>query len=157
MAGPFAYVTSHTSATGGQNLSGMVSVLDTVTNTVVATIPVDGAPIRIAVTPDGKRAYMAIRKSSSSGVIAALDTATNTVVATIPVTDFFIAGVAITPDGKRAYVANSGNDHVVTVLDTVTNKVAATIPVMESIEIAITPNGKHAYVTNFEGVSVIDT
>jgi YVTN family beta-propeller protein len=145
---PFAYVTN--------NGSGSVSVIDTATNAVVATPSVDGAPLRIAVTPDGTRAYIASR--GDDGIVSVLDTATNTVAQTIPaVTDFFIAGVAITPDGKRAYLASSGNDHTVKVLETATNTVAATIPMENSIDIAITPDGKHAYVTNFEGVSVIDT
>src|SRR5215204_2533035 len=112
VASPFVYVTNNASRT--------VSVLDTATNTVVATTPVDGAPIRVAVTPDGKRAYIAMRDLASEGTIAVLDTATNKVVATVAATDFFIAGVAITPDGKRAYVANSGNDHTVKVLETST-------------------------------------
>jgi YVTN family beta-propeller protein len=146
--GPFAYVTNNGSST--------VSVLDTASNTVVATPSLDGAPLRVAVTADGKRAYIASR--GDDGIVSVLDTVTNTVAATVPgVTDFFIAGLAITPDGKHAYVASSGNDHTVKVLDTATNKVAATVPLQDSIDIAITPDGKHAYVTNFEGVSVIDT
>ena len=54
---PFAYVAN--------NRSHDVSVIDTAGNTVVATVPVDGAPIRIAVTPDGKRAYIAIRTQNT--------------------------------------------------------------------------------------------
>ena len=148
-AAPFVYVTSPADP-------GTVSVLDAASNTVAATVSVDGAPISVAVTPDGKRAYIAMRKLSG-GTVSVLDTATNMVVATVPVTDFFIGGVAITPDGKHAYVANSGNDHTVKVLDTGTNQVAATIPLNLSIDLAFTPNGKHGYVTDFEGVSVIDT
>src|SRR4029453_11531818 len=106
---------------------------------VVATPCVDGAPLRIAVTPDGTRAYIASR--GEDGIVSVLDTATNTVAQTIPaVTDFFFAGVAITPDGKRAYLASSGNDHTVKVLETATNTVAATIPMENSIDIAITPD-----------------
>src|SRR5262249_21972482 len=91
------------------NGSQEVSVIATATNTVVATAAVDGAPIRLAVTPDGKRAFIAIRTPVNTGTVSVLDAAANTLVATETVTDFFIAGVAITPDGKQAYVANSGN------------------------------------------------
>jgi len=149
MSAPVAYVAN--------NGSHEVSVIDTATNTVVTTVPVDGAPIRLAVTPDGKRAYIAIRTPDNTGTVSVLDAATNTLVATETVTDFFIAGVAITPDGKQAYVANSGNANAVTVLDTATNTVLAEIPQRESIDLAFAPDGKHAYVTDFDGVSVIDT
>src|SRR4051794_26994812 len=99
---PFAYVTN----TG----SGTVSVIDTASNTVVATPAVIGAPIRAAMTPDGKRAYIASRETAGGAFVSVLDTATNTIVKTIPnVTDFFMSDVAVTKDGKQLYVASSGN------------------------------------------------
>src|SRR5256886_13710269 len=45
-----AYVTNESSNT--------VSVIDTATNTVVATIPVGAVPAAVAITPDGTRAYV---------------------------------------------------------------------------------------------------
>ena len=45
-----AYVTN--------NGSNTVSVIDTATNTVVATIPVGFRPFGVAITPDGTRAYV---------------------------------------------------------------------------------------------------
>jgi YVTN family beta-propeller protein len=50
-------------------------------NTVVATVPVGINPIGVAVTPDGKHAYVAI---DSSNTVSVIRTATNTVVANIP-------------------------------------------------------------------------
>jgi len=146
--GSFAFVTNVSSRS--------ISVIDTAANAVVATPSVDGGPIRIALTPDGKNAYVTMR-GNNEGQVAVLDTTTHVVTATFPLTDFFIAGIAITPSGEHAYVANSGNDDVVKVLDTATNTVAADIPLDLSIDIAISPDGKHAYVTNFDGVTVIDT
>jgi len=133
-------------------LSDMTSVIDTSTNTVVATIPVGANPAGVAITPDGTRAYVA----NSSGTVSVIDTSTNTVVATIPVT-VGAQLVAITPDGTRAYVANNGT---VSVIDTSTNTVVATIPVGAApIGVAITPDGTRAYVANenSNNVSVIDT
>src|SRR5215472_11224840 len=113
-AAPFVYVTSLTPFTGGQLFPpGTVSVIDTATSTVVATISVDGAPVRVAVTPDGRRVYLAMQ--SNKGSVSVLDTATNTIATTVPVGDFCIGGIAITPDGKHAYVANCSNDNIVTV------------------------------------------
>src|SRR5215469_16917540 len=70
-AKPFAYVTN--------SGSGTVSVIDTATNTVVATVPVGSDPNGVAITPDGTRTYVT---GSPTSVI---DTSTNTVVATVPV------------------------------------------------------------------------
>ncbi len=103
------------------NRSNTVSVIDTATNTVVATIPVGQGPWEVAITPDGTRAYVT---NAFSNTVSVIDTATNTVVATIPVGAL---GVAITPDGTRAYVTNGSS--AVSVIDTATNTVVATIPV----------------------------
>src|SRR5207253_2081625 len=73
--------------------SSTVSVIDTATNTVVATIPVGADPSGVAITPDGTRAYVTDQGSTTVSVI---DTATNTVVATINVGADPVA-VAITP------------------------------------------------------------
>jgi YVTN family beta-propeller protein len=40
--------------------SNDVSVIDTATNSVVATVPVGIQPLGVAVTPDGKHVYVAI-------------------------------------------------------------------------------------------------
>src|SRR5262249_61487809 len=49
VAKPFAYVTN--------SLSNFVSVIDTATNTVVATVPVGSFPQGVAIPPDGTNAY----------------------------------------------------------------------------------------------------
>jgi YVTN family beta-propeller protein len=149
-AAPFAYVANF--------LSGTVSVIDTATNTVVVGTGPDsaviGGPTAIAVTPDGKHAYVTISNANS----VVIDTATNKVVATIPVGNGCY-GVAITPDGKHAYVANLFSNNV-SVIATVSNTVVATVAVgSQPFGVAVTPNGKHAYVTNqnSNNVSVIAT
>ena len=70
-----------------------VLVIDTATNTVVATIAVGQTPFGVAITPDGTRAYVA---EANSFTVSVIDTATNTVVASIAV-GLFPEGVAITP------------------------------------------------------------
>jgi YVTN family beta-propeller protein len=136
-------------------------VIDTATNTEVATIPVVGVGVfGVAITPDGKHAYVANQGSNNVSVI---DTASNTVVGPpIPVGNGPF-GVAITPDGKHVYVAN-GNTTNVSVIDTASNTVVGTpIPVgISPSGIAITPDGQHVYVANASNnndgnVSVIDT
>jgi YVTN family beta-propeller protein len=135
--------------------SNSVSVIDTSSNTVVATVPVGANPVNVAVTPNGGRAYVANAGSNSVSVI---NTGTNTMVATVLVGANPV-NVAITPNGASAYVANAGASSV-TVINTATNTVVATIPVGPNpAKIAITANGASAYVTDAGSntVSVINT
>src|SRR6516164_9407280 len=85
------------------NFSNNVTVIDTTTNKVVATVEVGLAPAGVAVTPDGRKAYVANR--AVSGTVSVIDTATNAVSATIAVGSNPV-GIAITPDGSKVYVAN---------------------------------------------------
>jgi YVTN family beta-propeller protein len=73
MAGPYLYV---------PNTEGTVSVIDTSTDFVPATILVGtiggtGTTDGVAVSPDGTFVYVA----SESGIVAVIDTASNTVTA----------------------------------------------------------------------------
>ncbi|QRR07616.1 YncE family protein [Burkholderia sp. MS455] len=133
-----------------------VSVIDTETSTVVATVAVGGNPFRLAVTPDGTHVYVV---NANSNNVSVIDTSITNVVTTIPV-GVKPAGIAITPDGTRAYVTSfTGNS--VSVIDIATNTVTATISVSGKTPngIAVTPDGKHVYVANSSSanVSVIDT
>jgi YVTN family beta-propeller protein len=57
---------------------GPISVLDTATRTMVATVPITARAI--AFTPDGKHAFM-----TTDDTVTVLDTTTNTVAATVSV------------------------------------------------------------------------
>jgi YVTN family beta-propeller protein len=137
-----------------------VSVIDTASQTVIATIDVGNTPVGAAVTPDGTKAYVT---NSSDGTVSVIDTATGTVIATIDV-GTVPGGLAVTPDSTKAYVANYGDGSpgegtTVSVIDTASQGVIATIDVGTGpIAVAITPDGTQAYVTNdADGtVSVID-
>jgi YVTN family beta-propeller protein len=125
-AAPFAYV-----AEGSNN----VSVVDTATNMVVATVAVGSFPIGVAITPDGAFAYVA---SFNSGNVSVIDTATNAVVDTVAVPPG-PNHVAITPDGAFAYVTKQGTERVA-VIDTATNTVVDTVTVgSQPRGVAITP------------------
>ncbi|MGN6253590.1 MAG: beta-propeller fold lactonase family protein [Solirubrobacterales bacterium] len=139
--------------------SGKVLVLDTQTNQVVGSIPVEGEASSlwgVAFSPDGKTAYVA---NDENNTVVVIDTATRQVVgAPIPVGEDPI-NIAFTPDGSRAYVTNDESNDV-SVIDTAARQVVATIPVGEEPwGVSITPDGKKAYVANYlsQNVSVIDT
>jgi YVTN family beta-propeller protein len=155
-AAPFAYVPNN-------GYPGTVSVIDTATNQVVATVPLAvnyDEPFVVAVTPDGKHAYV-VNYPSYPENVSVIDTASNTVVATVPLVAYSSPeGIAFTPDGKHAYVANGQTD-TVSVIDTASNTVVGAPIVVGSLPlaVAITPDGKHAYVVNWVAatLSVIAT
>jgi YVTN family beta-propeller protein len=85
-----------------QGQVGLVSVIATADNTVVATIPIDpqvsGTAQDVAITHDGKFAYVTNRGfiPPFPGTVSMIGTGSNKVVATIPVGNG-PQGVAITP------------------------------------------------------------
>jgi uncharacterized protein (TIGR03437 family) len=138
--------------------SDNVSVIDTSSNTVIATVMVGSQPQGIAITPDGAFAYVA----NCGGDVFVIDTSTNKVATKFPA-GACPTGVAITPDGARAYVTLT-NANAVAVIDTSSNTVMTKIPVGAAPSgIAITPDGTRAYLTNVgamasgSSISVIDT
>jgi uncharacterized protein (TIGR03437 family) len=136
--------------------SNNVSVIDTSSNIVIATVMVGSQPQGIAVTPDGASVYVA----NCGGDIFVIDTATNKVSTKFPA-GACPTGVVITPDGTRAYVTLT-NANSVAAIDTSTNTVMTKIPVGPAPSgIAITPDGTHVYVPSVgmssSSVSVIDT
>ena len=126
---------------------GTVTPINTETNIAGDPISVGVAPVAIAITPDGSRAYVTL--SDSPGSVVPIDLSSNTPGSPIPV-GRNPKGIAITPDGTTAYVANYF-DRSVTAIDLATNKPVATIGVGFNAgypeTIAITPNGRTAYVT----------
>ena len=132
-----------------------VSVVDTATNTVVATVAVGDNPTGVAVSPHGSRVYVT---NATDDTVSVIDTASNTVVATVAVGDNPTA-VAVHPNGTRVYVSNFVGG-TVSVIDTATNTVVATVAVgVAPRGVAVSPDGSRVYVTNPDGgtVSVIDT
>ena len=137
-----------------------VAVIDTSTNQVITQIPVGSFPIRVAMTPNGRKAFISNGLSAS---ISVLDTVTRTNTATIPVSA--IPGEsAVTPDGRRLFVVHQGGldgGCPVDVIDTATNQIITTVflPGDWAKHILFTPDGRSAYVANFSRgeVDVIDT
>jgi YVTN family beta-propeller protein len=133
-AGPKAYI--------GNFKDNTVSVIDTGTDKVVATVPVAAGPHGMAITQDGRTVYVSGDGSSSLDVI---DTATDKVVKTIDVGKT-PNGVALTPDNRLLLVAVYGENRIA-FIDTSTQAVVATTAVPKPHTVAISPDGKLAYVT----------
>jgi YVTN family beta-propeller protein len=135
--------------------NGIFSVINTATNTVADTTNVGGAPQGVAVTPDGKKAYVT---DPANNRIDVIDTATNNITATLNVNVWPI-GVAVNPAGTKAYVTNLRSS-TISVVDIATNSFTAWVNVgYHPRGVTVTPDGAKAFVTNTdnETVSVIDT
>ncbi len=124
--------------------------------TTIPTIPVGSNLRAMAVTPDGRHAYV----TSNDGVWV-IDTGSNTVTTTIPIAIPHLPprqaplALAITPNGHHVYITTYKG---LSVIDTISNTVIATIPLGSNPHgVAVTPDGRHAYVTTYRGLSVIDT
>jgi hypothetical protein len=127
--------------------SNGVTPVTTATNTPGRPIKISAIPAAIAITPDGKTAYIA---DEHPGTVTPVSTATNT-----PGKPINIGGIgrltaetaiAITPDGKTAYIAD-GNHRTVIPLATATNTPGSPIKISGTpVAIAITPGGKTAYI-----------
>jgi PQQ-dependent catabolism-associated beta-propeller protein len=133
--------------------TGSVQAIDTVTDHVVRTAHIGNRPRGLAVSPDGKRIYVAVswwrdgrRARSGNESIVALDAKTLGVVARYP------AGtdpecVAVSPDGQRLYLSNE-DAGTATIVDVRTARARATLVVGTEPEgVTASPDGKWVYVT----------
>ena len=122
---------------------------------IIATIGVGDTPAGIAITPDGRYAYVA--NNNNDGIIngdsiSVIDLSTNTVITTINDASFYEPyTITINPAGTLAYVTNSGGS-VVSVINIATNQVVQTIGGFDGPSgLVITPDGSTAYVNNYGG------
>ena len=131
-----------------------VSVINTASNAVVATIPVGTSPFSVAVSADGSRVYIA----NQGYTLSVINTSTNQVVSTIGTTRS-PTGLAVSPDGSKLYVGYYSNA-TVNVFNTTTNALINTITVgIQPMGLIMSPDGRRVYVANsFDNtVSVINT
>jgi YVTN family beta-propeller protein len=79
-------------------VEGSVSVIDTMTKQVISTIPMGDEISDLAVTPDGKKLYLAIVRRGLQKVMTATYAVIPVSAVTCPM------ALVVTPDGKRVYV-----------------------------------------------------
>ncbi|QLH72452.1 autotransporter domain-containing protein [Rhodopseudomonas palustris] len=96
---------------------GSLSVVDTASRTVVATI--NGPAGNAALSPDGSRLYV----TDQGSTLYVIDTAANRVLTTVTLPDGTV-GITVSADGSRVYVSSGTG---ATVLDAATNNVIATV------------------------------
>jgi DNA-binding beta-propeller fold protein YncE len=148
---------------------GNVSTIDTDKNTVVAENGDIAGANGIAISPDGRKAYVI----SGLGVIGVIDLLTNKVIAWITRPDayktnagFWIFNqLAISLDGKRLYALDlfppfsDVNKPAISVIDTGTNLVVANIPVDPPTyytDLIVSPDGKTVFYNSGNTLTAID-
>jgi YVTN family beta-propeller protein len=135
LGAPKAYV--------GNFKDSTVSVIDTASAAVVATIPVAAGPHGMSVSPDGRWVYVTGEGGSSMSVI---DTGTDRVAQTVEVGPT-PHGLALLPDGKTLLIGVYGADKVA-FYDTASRSIVASVAVAKPHTIAVRPDGKVAYVAS---------
>ncbi len=136
IAGPYAYI-----ANGGAN---NVSVVARGTRQVMATVAVGGAPVGVAVTPDGARALVT---NTADDTISVIDTATHAVTATVT-TPLRPYGIAVNPAGTLAFVALQGANQLGALdLSSLVLTPFAAGPAPSAV--AFSPDGAKAYATHW--------
>jgi YVTN family beta-propeller protein/VCBS repeat-containing protein len=145
---PTDVVATDTRAYVANSGSNSVTVIDTVNNVVLQTIPLLSSPTALAITPNGKRLYVT---GSQAGRVWVIDTATNTVVRSIRV-GAGPTGIAVSPSGSRVYVVN-GERGTVSRISTLTNSVVGTVYGVAdgTSSIAVSPDGSKIFTTSSSG------
>jgi len=84
-----------------------------------------GAPVGVAVNPNGSKVYVA---NNGDDTVSAISTATDTVTTSIPV-GVEPTGLAVNPDGNKVYVANSVSNNVWVIATATDTVIGSPIPV----------------------------
>lgn len=136
-----------------------LDVIDTASRTILDSVVLGGGPTKVAVHPDGSRAYVSDRRQR--GILWVVDTDTNELTPISTGTSAPI-GVVLSPDGSRVYTI-ARNPTTVSSFDTATNELTDTIglsllPAVRSASLGISPDGLRGYGTSTREsrVSVID-
>jgi YVTN family beta-propeller protein len=152
---------------------GSISVIDTVTNAVIQTIPIPSEPSGLAVTQDETRLYVVNACNgdctSPGGAVSVIDIASgspteNQAIGSIPLSGSISTGIAVSQNGSRLYVSSFFGDvfgtvGAISVIDTATRAVVATVQVPAGpIGMVLSPVKPRLYVASFNGpIFAIDT
>lgn len=145
-------------------VDGTLSVLNTATNQLILTAPLDAAinmPVQaIAVSPDNRRVYVS---AGANGVFVldavALPLRVVDIIAVGAGTtlDLNPQGLVVSPDGRLLYVSDNRDGGAVTVVDLATKTLVASIalgPGTTPLGVAASPQGQRAYLA-FAGINEI--
>ncbi len=142
--------------TGGEVGDNRVSVVETATHRLAATIRVGRAPLDMAISPDGRWVYVTNSRSQSISVIdvGGLREVRKFAVVTAREGPY---GIVVSLDGRWLYVTDIEGDRVL-ILNAKTGVAQKRIDVVASPRsVVVSPGGDRLYVAGFEGgISVVD-
>jgi YVTN family beta-propeller protein len=132
-----------------------ISMIDTTSNDVVATIQVGNTPTSVAVSPDGTRAYVT---NYNDNTVSVINTTDNSVLQTIDVPyrdTCCVHDLAVSPDGSRVYVTND-LDNTVSVITAATNTITGPYDAgFQPSSMAVSPDGRRLYFANYPTNSIM--
>jgi len=151
--GRFAYIAHRN--------EGVLTVMDTTTNSITSTIPIpQGPPQFVAFSPDSRRAYVSIFNDEyTTNLLAVVDTETNEVIGEPMEVGARPFALATAPDGRLLYVP-SHNSGRIDIFDTTDlTKEIVQVPVKPNPHwVAFGLDGRFAYTANHESnlLTVLD-
>src|SRR5262245_62143101 len=127
--------------------SNSVTVIDPTTDQITTKIPLGVHPIRFAMTPDGRKAYVS---NVQSGTVSVIDTANRNVTRIISTGYPGPQEITATLDGGRIFVVHQGAGDVA-VIDTAADALIrnVTIDGTGAKDVLATPDGRYIYVANY--------
>jgi DNA-binding beta-propeller fold protein YncE len=149
--GRIAYVVSDNVMTPINLRSGVTMTPVTLGPSTAGIADATGYPGSIAITPNGRTAYVAIPGLGTIVPVhlSPLSSASPILLGGTP------GSIAIAPNGETAYVTNSTTS-TIDVVDLATDAVHSITGIVDPHEIALTPNGRRAYVTAGSAIVPID-
>jgi len=138
-------------AWSGGPSSAMLTPINTATNTAGTGVALPFNPFGVAITPNGKTAYLSNWNKST---VVPVDLATGVAGTPIKPVGLQPDQIVITPNGSTAYV-EAVDSSIVTPISTRTNTVGKAIHVAGIM--ALTPNGKTLFVQAAHSITPINT
>ncbi|MCX7884076.1 MAG: carboxypeptidase regulatory-like domain-containing protein [Caloramator sp.] len=135
--------------------SNTVSVIDTTSDKILATISVGSSPYNIAKTSNGKYVFSL---NSGDGTISMIETMTNSVIATINVGSFPIAGI-VSLDDRYLYVACRDSEMIAVVDINLKTVIGNIVLNQKPVKMEMSPDGRKIFALciNSLSIPVIDT
>ncbi len=136
-----------------------VSVIDSRTNSVIATIPVGNNPACMGINSAGTKGYV---ENDGDSTISIIDLNSNSVINTIPFSAGDCSGIVYNSTNNRFYIAKHNNGPI-SVYDASTDTYITEIAITGVLEdLALNPNGSKLYVavrnvSPNNNITIIDT
>lgn len=133
-------------------INGYLKAVDTSTQSIVLSLPINPWPFGLAINSSGSRVYLAhggdAESDSDPTAIDVIDTEKLKTVARIPITGSAYS-MALNQDSTRLYVADISASEIA-VIDTATNKIINVAWSEKSPRhVSVSADGKHLYVVTF--------